>query len=127
MTYLLGHQVVLFQCEWFNTGSNRTLRTDLHSTSIDIRSLWYKDDPFVLPSQVQQVFYMNDTKLGENCKVVEQFELRGIWNVPKVDDFEANDAPKDEFQQKETTEFVRVIKYLVTTPLRRNKIEPKII
>ncbi|KAI8571054.1 hypothetical protein RHMOL_Rhmol01G0087000 [Rhododendron molle] len=44
-----------------------------------------------------------------------------------MDDFEANDAPNDEFQQEETTEFVRVVEDLITTPLRRNDIEPEII
>lgn len=127
MTYLFRHRVILFQCEWFNTGTDRTLRIDPHSTSVDIRSRWYKDDPFVLPSQVQQVFYLNDTKLGENWRVVERFERRGIWNVPEMDDFEANNAPNDEFQQEETTEFVPVVEDLITTPLLRNDIEPEII
>ena len=64
MNYILGHRVVLFQCEWFNTGSNKTLHIDAHFTSIDVKSRWYKDDPFVLPSPVKQVFYVDDTKLG---------------------------------------------------------------
>ena len=66
MTYLFGYRVVLFQCEWFNSGSNRTFHVEPHSTSIDVRSRWFKDDPFVLPSQVQQVFYVNDTLLGDH-------------------------------------------------------------
>ena len=66
MHYILGYRVVLFQCEWFNTGRNRTLHTDTHFTSIDVRSRWYKDDPFVLPSHVKQVFYVDDIKFSEN-------------------------------------------------------------
>lgn len=66
MTYLYNHKVVLFQCEWFNSGTKKTLCEEPHLTSIDVRSRWYKDDPFVLPSQVQKVFYVDDTKLGAN-------------------------------------------------------------
>ncbi|KAL7221828.1 hypothetical protein ACSBR1_023716 [Camellia fascicularis] len=54
MTYMFGHRVVLFQCEWFNTGSNITFPTETHLLTIDVRSRWYGNDPFVLPSQVQQ-------------------------------------------------------------------------
>ncbi|KAG8364770.1 hypothetical protein BUALT_Bualt18G0033300 [Buddleja alternifolia] len=72
LTYLHGHKVVLFECEWFNTGSKKTMQMDKHFVSIDIRSRWYKDEPFVLPNQVKQAFYVNDTKLGnrENMKIV---------------------------------------------------------
>ncbi|XP_058216777.1 uncharacterized protein LOC131327648 [Rhododendron vialii] len=71
LSYLFNHRVVLFQCEWYNTGSSRTMRVDAHCKSIDTSTRWYKDDSFVLPSQVQQVFYIKDTKFGENWKVVE--------------------------------------------------------
>ena len=27
MTYIYGNKVILFQCEWFNTGSRKTVRT----------------------------------------------------------------------------------------------------
>ena len=63
LNYLCGSGVVLFQCEWFDMGSRQTVQREKHFTSIDIRSRWYKEDPFVLPVQVKQVFYVNDTKL----------------------------------------------------------------
>lgn len=71
LNYLLGHQVVLFQCEWFDSESSRTFSCDPHVKTIDVRSGWYKNDPFVLPTQVKQVFYVDDTKFGNNWKVVE--------------------------------------------------------
>ena len=46
MTYLFGYRVILFQCEWYNSGSSKTFRVEPHSTSIDVRSQWFKDDPF---------------------------------------------------------------------------------
>ncbi|CAL5406538.1 unnamed protein product [Camellia sinensis] len=124
MHYILGHRVVLFQCEWFNTGSNRTLHTDTHCTSIDVRSRWYKDDPFVLPSHVKQVFYVDDTKLGGHWKVVERLQHRGIWDVPEQDGFE----PENVLQQNETTDAVPVsVEDPVTISLHRNDIDPQII
>ncbi|XP_028110617.1 uncharacterized protein LOC114309116 [Camellia sinensis] len=86
----------------FNTSSSRTMRVEPHLTTVDIRSQWYKDDLFFLPSQVQQVFYVDDTKLGANWRVIEKFEHQGIWDVPEMDDIETDDV----FQQEETTEVV---------------------
>ena len=68
LEYMFRHKVVLFQCDWYNIGTNgrrRTIRTDAHYTSIDVTSRWYENDPFILPSQARQVFYLQDTKLGE--------------------------------------------------------------
>ena len=66
--YMFCHKVVLFQCEWYNTGTNgrrRMIRTNVRCTSIDVSSRWYENDHFILPSQARQVFYLQDTKLGE--------------------------------------------------------------
>lgn len=134
LTYLFGHRVILFQCEWFNTEGNKTFRADTHCTSIDVRSRWYKNDPFVLPSQVQQVFYVNDTlDKRSNWKVVQRFQHRGIWDVPEKEDLQANDdeeinVPDYVFQQDETNEVVPIaIEGSIATPLRRHDIEPEII
>ena len=124
MHYILGHRVVLFQCEWFNTGSNRTLHTDTHCTSIDVRSRWYKDYPFVLPSHMKQVFYIDGTMLGGHWKFVERLQHRGIWDVPEQDGFE----PENVLQQNETTDAVPVsVEDPVTISLHRNDIDPQII
>lgn len=66
-------------------------------TSIDIRRLWCKDDPFVLPRNVRQVFYVQDTRKGKNWRVVELVRHRGVWDVPEQDEL-----PHDLFQQDET-------------------------
>ncbi|KAL0451287.1 UNVERIFIED_CONTAM: hypothetical protein Slati_1106800 [Sesamum latifolium] len=50
---------------WFKDHS-KTVQRDKHFISVDSRSRWYQDDPFVLPNQVQQAFYVNDTKLDRN-------------------------------------------------------------
>lgn len=71
LTYIGDYKVILFQCEWFDMGSKKTMQADKHFISIDIRSRLYKNDPFVLPVQVQQVFYIDDTKLGKHWQIVK--------------------------------------------------------
>ncbi|XP_028051487.1 uncharacterized protein LOC114256109 [Camellia sinensis] len=51
LKYLHGGTVVLFQCEWYDTGHKNRIYSDEHVTSIDVTRLWYKDDQFILPSQ----------------------------------------------------------------------------
>ncbi|GMP35949.1 hypothetical protein CsSME_00008210 [Camellia sinensis var. sinensis] len=123
LTYLFGHRVVLFQCEWYNTGSSRTLRVEPHVTTVDVRSRWYKDDSFVFPSQVQQVFYVPDTNLGPNWRVVEKFQHRRLWDVPEVDVPEFDDV----LQEDETTTVVPTDPIDDDAVLLRNDIEPEII
>ena len=135
MTYIFGYRVVLFCCEWFNLGSGRTVQTDAHFTSIDVRGRWYQNDPFVLPSQVHQVFYVNDPKLGPHWQIVQRIQHRGIWDIPELDDVESNnDEPSiqdDAFQQEKTT---GVVPILVEDPDRmdqprydRSDIDPEIV
>lgn len=97
LRYANGGTVVLFQCEWYNTGHKSRICTDKYVTSIDIRRLWCKDDPFVLPRNVRQVFYVQDTRKGKNWRVVELVRHRGVWDVPEQDEL-----PHDPFQQDET-------------------------
>ncbi|KAH7836325.1 hypothetical protein Vadar_034715 [Vaccinium darrowii] len=128
LNYILGHQVVLFQCEWYNTGSSRTICSDPHFTSIDVRGRWFKNDPFVHPSQAKQVFYVNDTKLGDNWKVAERVQHRAIWDTPEMDDLEPSVAMNDAFQQDETTDFVPIAaEDPVDVQFTRSDIDPEII
>lgn len=131
LNYICGRRVVLFQCEWFNTGRSRFIKADAHFTSIDVRSRWYKNDPFVLPIQVKQVFYVNDTKFGDHWKVIERLQHRGIWDIPQRDEgLEPSDAPAtDVFQQDETTNAVPniVVDDSVEVRLTRDDVDPEII
>ena len=92
--YKFRYKVVLFQCEWYNTSTNcqrKTIRTNAHYTSIDVTSWWYQNNPFILPSQAKQVFYHQDTKLGEPWKIVQCIQLGECFNVPEVGGGESND------------------------------------
>lgn len=135
LSYLFEHRVVLFQCEWFNTDTSgkKTFRVDANCTTIDVRSRWYKDDPFVFPSQVQQVFYISDTTDSHgNWKIVQRFQHRGIWDVPEMD-LEADDSEETHvlnhaFQQDESNDVVPIsVEDPTATPLHRLDLDAEII
>lgn len=129
MRYMFDYHVILFQCEWFDTGSSKTICTDSHCTAIDTGSRWYKEDPFVLPNQVKQVFYVNDTKLRGNWKVVQHIDRRGIWDIPeRMGEETHNDEIGDVFQQDETSNIPPiVIEDQIGDELCRNDIEAEIL
>ena len=41
----------------------------------------YKDDQFILASQSQQVFYVEDVSRGTNWRVVQHVNHRSIWDI----------------------------------------------
>ena len=86
------------------------IRTDAHYTSIDVTSQWYKNDPFILPCQARQVFYLQDTKLGESWKIVQSIQHMGVFDVPEVRGGESNDNTEDSdaFQQEAIVDVVSI-------------------
>jgi hypothetical protein len=89
--------VVLFRCDWYNQARGKTvgIRDDGHFKSINIQSLWYKSDPFILATQSTNVFYMEDTALGKIWRVVQKFEHREMYNVAEKSDL-AHDVYQDD-------------------------------
>ncbi|KAF7134444.1 hypothetical protein RHSIM_Rhsim08G0138300 [Rhododendron simsii] len=122
LRYLHGGTVVLFECEWYNTGQRSRIYNDECVTSIDVSRLWYKDDPFVLPSQVRQVFYVNDTSKGKNWRVVERVRHRGVWDVPEQDDV-SNNA----FQQDEPTDGIPIHAEDTNISYNKDDVDPEIV
>ena len=113
LEYVFHHKVVLFQCDWYNTGTNgrrRTIRIDAHCISIDVTSRWYENDPFILPSQAREVFYLQDIKLDEPWKIVQSIQQRGVFDVPEVGVGESNDNTEDSdaFQQEVIVDVVSI-------------------
>ena len=96
-----------------NTGTNgqrRTIRTDAHYTSIDVTSQLYQNDHFILPSLAKQVFYLQDTKLGESWKIMQCIQHKRVFDVPEVRGEESNDNTKnsDAFQQETIVDVVPI-------------------
>jgi len=61
-------EVVLFQCDWFdvppsNRMQSRGYKKDKYGIiDLDTTQLRFKDDPYILGIQAQQVFYVRDVK-----------------------------------------------------------------
>ena len=86
LNYVLGYKVILFKCTWFDTNQNKKrIKHDYNFTTIQVTSTWYDNDPFILATQAQQVFYLDDYKNGHNWKVVQKVNHRHMWDVPKRD------------------------------------------
>jgi hypothetical protein len=51
-----------------------------------VGSFWYKNDPFILATQSKKVFYIDDTLLGKEWRVVQKFEHRNIYDVAEKDE-----------------------------------------
>ena len=68
---LKDRSVVLFKCDWFKLDGKKTeLKNDGFFESINVGSMWYKDDSLILATQARNVFYLPDTKYGTNWQVV---------------------------------------------------------
>lgn len=90
--------VVLFRCDWFDQdGKTKGIKDDRYFKSINIERCWYKSDPFILASQSTKIFYLQDTKLGKNWRVVQKFEHRQLYNVAEKD---TNMATVDAYQEE---------------------------
>ncbi|KAL5581538.1 hypothetical protein UlMin_013980 [Ulmus minor] len=53
----------------------------LNDFSVVLFNESYKDDQFILASQAQQVFYVEDPSRGPNWRVVQHVNHRSIWNI----------------------------------------------
>ena len=61
----------LFRCQWVKlTGGGVTVDNQYRMTTVDLNNIGYKDEPFVLAKDVNQVFYVKDMstkpKKGKN-------------------------------------------------------------
>ena len=56
------------------------IKVDGKITSINVSGTQYENDPFVLPNQAKQVFYLNETTLGKNWQVVQKFQHWHLFN-----------------------------------------------
>lgn len=89
--------VVIFRCNWYNQeGRGKGLQDDGHFKSINVQSLWYKTDPFILSSQAKKIFYIQDTSLGKDWRVVQKFEHRNIYDVAEKDEG-SHDVHQDDY------------------------------
>ncbi|GER50693.1 basic helix-loop-helix (bHLH) DNA-bindingsuperfamily protein [Striga asiatica] len=83
LDFLGNHQVVVFKCDWYE---GKSIQKDkFNYTSINTSKPWKTNEPFVLASQAQQVFYVDDIKLGKDWKVVIEAKAISSWNWHRTD------------------------------------------
>ena len=104
-----SQEVVLFKCDWFEVpppgrNQNRGYKKDEYGfISVDITRLQYKDDPFILGIQAEQVYYAKDMKNQNWCSVIKM-KPRNLFAMPnreqKVED-ESNTYSNESYQLSE--------------------------
>ncbi|XP_039063901.1 uncharacterized protein LOC120208797 [Hibiscus syriacus] len=101
LDYCNGNKVFMFECDWWNVGDKKNgIRTNGDLISVNVSRKWYTCDRFVLATQVEQVFYIDDVKNGDNWKFVQKTNPRHIYDVPEVEGNESNPA-HEPYQQFE--------------------------
>lgn len=108
LSYLGGNRVLLFKCDWWDLSKTKGMQKDEHKfISVNVTNTWYKDEPFSLACQADQVFYLKDVKFGNNWRVVERAQPRGNYDVP-MEEAEDDDelGTEEPYQQEEAHEEV---------------------
>ena len=97
------NKVFLFKCDWWDVDhEGRGFQIDKYNyTSINVTEKWNTNEPFVLASQIEQIFYVNDTKLGSNWKVMVKTQSRELYDVSKHED-EVLSIDNEPYQQNES-------------------------
>jgi hypothetical protein len=54
----VGLKVALFRCRWVTNGKRAVSKDKYGYVSVDLRVFGYKNEPFVLANDVEQVFYV---------------------------------------------------------------------
>lgn len=130
LSYLGENRVVVFKCDWLDLTHKKGIQVDEHQfVSVNITKTWYTNYPYALASQTQQVYYLRDTRLGDNWCVVERSQLRGTYDVLEKE-VEVDDSPEeaeDPYQQ-EAHEFVNAIEVNNSNiSLRRDDMEEIVV
>ena len=88
----LGFKVALFRCRWVHEAKGVT--NDKYGfTSVDLKHVRYKSEPFVLAKDVRLVFYVIDTtKKKCHMVLIGKRRIIGVTNV--IDEEEFNEFDK---------------------------------
>lgn len=129
LQFIRGRKVFMFRCKWYNTDPRaKRMLVENNLTSVDITSEWYKDEPFILATQAQQVFYMMDMSRGKNWMTVEKVNHRNIFDILEHED--GGTAINDIFQEDDAAElsdFHPTEEDLGTSSLVREDIDPDVV
>ena len=83
--------IVLFKCDWFKLDGKKTeVKDDGFFKSINVGSLWYKNDCYILATHARKVFYLPNTRLEKNWQVVQTFDHKHLYNVSQSETIQYN-------------------------------------
>jgi hypothetical protein len=79
-------KISLFRCRWVNLQSTKVDKYGF--TTVDLRRVGFKDDPFILANQAHQVFYLEDTS-NKNLHIAMHGKRKivGVQNVVDEDEY----------------------------------------
>ena len=96
LNYAPTFKVPLFKCQWVKaTGGGVAVDNQYGMTTMDLNNIGYKDEPFVLAKDVNQVFYVKDMstkpKRGKNNndpinEPKRHIVLSGKWNIVGIEE-----------------------------------------
>ncbi|XP_057771556.1 uncharacterized protein LOC130992829 [Salvia miltiorrhiza] len=128
LDYINQRKVFLFRCKWYNSDPmGKRIVVDHNLTSIDVTSEWYKDEPFILATQAQQVFYLQDLSRGKNWMVVQKVNHRNIFDIVEREEGEEEPITNEVFQEDDSSElphFHPTEDVVETSSLVREDIDP---
>ena len=88
---MMQSSIYLFKCKWYDMTPNKGLVIDeFNFTSVNTTRQSYEDEPFILPTQVQQVYYSKDPS-KKDWSVAMRWKPRDTYELPvEVNMEEAN-------------------------------------
>lgn len=86
----LVRSVVLFKCYWYDQQNKRAPKNDGYFTSINTEGQWYREEPYVLSTQVSKILLLDDNSNKGPWKIVQKFQPRHMYDVDE------NERPRTE-------------------------------
>jgi hypothetical protein len=83
-----GKEVMMFQCDWFDVPASTTSKSKGYNKDqfgiidIDTTCFRYSDDPYILATQAEQVFYVKHAK-NTNWSSVVRIKPRNLFSMPE--------------------------------------------
>ena len=93
--YMSSPPKILFKCIWRDIGGRGMKIDDYKFTSMNTTGTGYEDEPFIFPSQVQQVYY-NKNPRNEDWSVVCRWKPRNTYEIPNEVPIENEIPPMEE-------------------------------
>ena len=85
LQFIKGDPIHVFKCLWYDMSSKGLSVDDYNFMSVNTTKTSFEDEPFILTTQAQQVYYSKDP-LKEEWSVVSRWKPRDIYEVSNEED-----------------------------------------